>query len=129
AFQAENADPSPSLRLSEFVAIIEPWHLLRVGNAASNGHRNFCFLQHAGKIPGLAILVRWLVIVRGVVSLELLFTPFLRMADVVIPFLQADRRDANLRKRKVIRAIKRSLLRARVGRHPHTAFASDGLNY
>src|ERR1051326_8153426 len=60
-----------------------------------------------------------------VVVLELLLSPVFGMPDVFAAFFQTNRRYAHFRKRKMIRAIERTLFRTWVGRNLQTAFARD----
>src|ERR1043166_6034873 len=60
-----------------------------------------------------------------VVFLELLFSPVFGMPDVFAAFFQTNRRYAHFRKRKMIRAIERTLSRTWVGRNLSAPFACD----
>src|ERR1043166_7495532 len=98
--------------LCKLIAGIKLRLLRRVGDAAADRERDLSLLDHAPIIPRVAHLVRRLMIVRGVVCLELFFAPLLRVAHVIISLFQTDRRHARFRKRKMIRAEERSLLRS-----------------
>src|ERR671939_218969 len=102
------------LSFRKFIVRVEAWHLGHVCDAASDGERDFCLLRHPLKIPGWIVLVRRLMIVRGVVCLELLFAPARRMADIILPLLQADGRHAHFGEREMIRTIERTLFGSRV---------------
>ena len=69
---------------------IELRHGVGIGNTASDGHRDLCFLNHAAIIPRVAKFVLGLVVVSRVVCAKLFFAPFFRVADVFVTFLQTD---------------------------------------
>ena len=86
----------------ELISRVEVRLLRHVGDVAPDGQRNLRRLDHAVEVPRVAHLVGGLMVMGGVVSLELFLAPLLRMSDVLVPFLQTDRRHANFRKREVV---------------------------
>src|SRR5258705_9303613 len=92
---------SPFFR--KLISGIKSWHLGHVRYSTSNRQRNLGLLNHAPKIPGVSQLIRRLVIVCGVVGPKLLFAPTFWPANIIVAFLQTDRRYADLGKRKMIR--------------------------
>ena len=72
-------------------------------------------LLHAGHVPVVAVLVRGLVIVLGVVLLEHLFPVTFRLARELVAFVHREGGDAGLREREVVRAVEAALLGSWVG--------------
>src|SRR5439155_27032439 len=96
----------------ELVVWIELRQRRQIRNALADLQRKIRFLNHSREVPIVAIFIRGLVIVSLVVFLKLLLAPFFRMADVVVAFLQTNRRHADFRERKMIRTIEGSLFRS-----------------
>src|SRR6266550_2962568 len=109
--------------LRKLICRFESRHRRIVGDAHSNRHSNLRLLNHSLIVPVGIEFIRRLMIVLGVISIELLFTPTFWPAHKIIALFKTDRRHANFRKRKVIGSIERTLFRTRVGRDAHASFA------
>src|SRR5437879_5584366 len=77
-----------SLCFRKLIIGIEFRHGIHIRYATANRHREIRFLDHSAKIPFIAVLIRWLVIVRFVIFAKLLFAPTFGTANIVVAFLQ-----------------------------------------
>ena len=99
----------------EFVVWIKARHRFGISDAQSDVHRDFGFLNHAGKVPRSAEFVRRLMIALVLELIEQLFPRFRRLAQQIFSLVDRKRRDTHTRERKMVGAIVSAGFRTRIG--------------